>query len=155
MMPLTDETLMAYADGALSADEQRAVGTALATDPEARRTVSMFAMTRDLVRHAFSEPMWRLRPHALVEAILGSCGRAGSPSACQRNSARVIRPLLAFAIGVLTVALLGVVMVLSAAKSHGPEEHSSWSGSDIVARDRHLQEMDKPALGLRLEISPR
>jgi anti-sigma factor RsiW len=71
MSDVSDEMLMAYADGELSAAERRQVEACLARDPAASRRLEIFAGTPGLLREAFggaaSEPI----PDRLLDTILG------------------------------------------------------------------------------------
>jgi anti-sigma factor RsiW len=67
--PASDEILMAYADGALAPEEQRAVERVLAADADARRVVWIFNFTREIARLAFGAPMWQPAPARHVLSI--------------------------------------------------------------------------------------
>lgn len=69
MKPASDEILMAYADGVLAPDEQRAVERVLAADADARRLVWIFHFTREIARLAFGAPMWQPAPARHVLSI--------------------------------------------------------------------------------------
>jgi anti-sigma factor RsiW len=51
--PLTDETLMAFADGELPLAQRIQVERAVAADPEAQARIAMFRETAALLRAAF------------------------------------------------------------------------------------------------------
>ncbi|MBJ3774774.1 zf-HC2 domain-containing protein [Acuticoccus mangrovi] len=78
---LTDEMLMAYADGEASPEEAAAVEAALESDPAIAERVLMFQDTRALAQTAFApEPV----PDALkasVEAMIARHGSAAAPAA--------------------------------------------------------------------------
>lgn len=69
MRRLDDEILMAYADGALSADDARWVEAQLVRDAAARRMVTVFRSTAALARHAYDWPMWSETPRHLASMI--------------------------------------------------------------------------------------
>lgn len=71
MTRLTDEDLMAYADGTLDGDDLARVERHLSTDAEARALVASFRQTAGLSRDAFATPLSEPPPKALVDAILG------------------------------------------------------------------------------------
>lgn len=81
----SDETLMAYADGALPEAERRAIESYIAHDEEARRMVESFRLTGALAREAFDEAMSAPPPADLVARILtapiGQADRASESSA--------------------------------------------------------------------------
>jgi len=70
MSRLDEETLMAYADGALDDAKRAEVERQIAGDPQALRTVEMFRRTSRLAREAFSAPMTSAPPEALVTRIM-------------------------------------------------------------------------------------
>jgi anti-sigma factor RsiW len=69
MTLVTDEQLMAYSDGELSADECRELESMLAADPELRRRLGPFALTGAPLANVFSQPMREPVPDRLVAAI--------------------------------------------------------------------------------------
>jgi hypothetical protein len=70
MSRITDEVLMAYADGELSAEEQQNVESLLRTSPEAVRRLGAFTTTgRDMAR-LFDEIVEAPVPQTLVDAVL-------------------------------------------------------------------------------------
>jgi surface antigen len=73
-----DETLMAYADGALDAATAAEIEAYIATDPEARETVDTFRGTGPLVHGAFDDALTAPLPPGLVELI-----RTGEPPAAK------------------------------------------------------------------------
>ncbi len=80
MSDVSDEMLMAYADGELSAAERRQVEACLAADPAASQRLEIFAGTRGLLREALggaaSEPI----PDRLLDAVLGVASTAVMPA---------------------------------------------------------------------------
>ncbi len=72
MSRFTDETLMAYADGALPQAEAAEVAAALESDSEARALVENFRRTADLSRAAFRDIVAEPVPDVLVRTVLGS-----------------------------------------------------------------------------------
>lgn len=69
MAELTDETLMAYADGELDPPARADVEVALAQDPEARRRLEMFMATGAPLADLFSKPMREPVPAHLLAII--------------------------------------------------------------------------------------
>lgn len=87
MKRASDETLMAYADGALSGDERREVEQQLVGDAEGRRTVRLYRTISLLVQEAFGERDFATGHDRLKSMISGngqSNGR-GSPKWKQRG----------------------------------------------------------------------
>ena len=66
---LDDETLMAYADGALGPEEAAAVRAALAADPEAAADVDRFRESARLVRAAFDDTLAEPVPPTLERRV--------------------------------------------------------------------------------------
>lgn len=95
----SDEILMAYADGQLSAEEHARVAAYLETDPEARGVVAMFERSGHLARDAFITAD-RGRQDDLARLILGHQEQAapdeaagddvGAPGAAARSDATVV-----------------------------------------------------------------
>lgn len=86
MIRPTDESLMAYVDGMLEAEQQAAVEEYLASDADAARLVEAFKKSRTLAAAAFDQPMREPPPERLVAAIMG----AGATAASQPISAGVV-----------------------------------------------------------------
>ena len=78
MTRLTDEMLMAYADGALPDAEAASVASALEHDSEARAIVAEFRRTAERARAAYAEIMTEPVPDSLVRTVLGSEARAAN-----------------------------------------------------------------------------
>lgn len=78
MIRLTDETLMAYADGALPDAEAASVASALEHDTEARAIVAEFRRTAERARAAYAEIMTEPVPDSLVRTVLGTEPRAAN-----------------------------------------------------------------------------
>lgn len=113
MTRLTDEMLMAYADGALPEAEAAQVAAALEHDAEARAIVAEFRRTAELSRAAFTDVMTEPVPEQLVRTILGA--EARSANVVDLAQARKPRPspwrtVLPLAASVLLV--LGVAATL-------------------------------------------
>jgi anti-sigma factor RsiW len=71
MSDVSDEMLMAYADGELSAAERRQVEACLARDPSACQRLEIFAGTHGLLRDALSGTASEPIPDRLLDAVLG------------------------------------------------------------------------------------
>lgn len=70
MSEISDETLMAYADGELGITERARVDACLATDPNAVERLSIFTATGKDLGHLFGEPMGLPVPQRLIDAIM-------------------------------------------------------------------------------------
>lgn len=70
--PISDEVLMAYADGALSEAEARAVEAHLAENAEARELVAAFRESAELAARAFDQPMTEPVSQRLIDTVRGN-----------------------------------------------------------------------------------
>jgi hypothetical protein len=70
-MTISDETLMAYADGELDAATRASVETAMQEDPEIRKRVARHRALRETMRGAFSAVLEEPVPERLVQAARG------------------------------------------------------------------------------------
>jgi hypothetical protein len=71
-MKPSDETLMAYADGELTAAERSAVEAALRADTEVRARLAVYEDTRDLLRSALGGVAAEPVPDRLVAAVMNA-----------------------------------------------------------------------------------
>ncbi len=90
--PVSDDMLMAYADGELSEAEAAAVKRAVSNDPHLATKLSEFEATRQLARDAFASIKMRPVPPELVQAVLS---HASQPKAQQWRFRRHLVPLAA------------------------------------------------------------
>jgi anti-sigma factor RsiW len=113
---LSDETLMAYADGELPDVEAAAVASAAAHDPEVARRIALFKGSRRIVRAAFDPVLDEPVPPHLREAVLALGTRAAGRNSGSRRSwldwliphgSAIPRPGLAAALGCLLGIALG------------------------------------------------
>jgi anti-sigma factor RsiW len=79
----SDETLVAYLDGELDADERRHVETWLEADPAVRERLMALAQSSELVRGAYAEILNEPVPSRLIAAARGATGttQAAPPEA--------------------------------------------------------------------------
>jgi hypothetical protein len=90
---LTDEMLMAYADGALNALMRAKVETALKSDLEARRRLEAFSATGHRLSTLYGKPMAEPVPAYLRDFVLGfpvetrKAALAGTPAAVAKSNA--------------------------------------------------------------------
>jgi anti-sigma factor ChrR (cupin superfamily) len=71
-MTVSDETLMAYADGEVDAATRTIVEAAMRDDPEIRRRIAQHRALREAVRGAFSEVLDEPVPQRLIAAAHGA-----------------------------------------------------------------------------------
>jgi hypothetical protein len=96
MKRLDEETLNAYADGALDADARAEVEAQLAIDAEARGFVEKLRRVNALAVEAYAAPMHEAPPQALVDTIVGGRARVAAtdrdaPVPTQKSRAWSIR----------------------------------------------------------------
>jgi hypothetical protein len=73
-MTISDETLMAYADGELDAATRASVEAAMQEDPEIRQRVARHRALRETLRGAFSAVLDEPVPDRLIQAARGQTG---------------------------------------------------------------------------------
>ena len=71
MAKVSDEMLMAYADGELALTERSEVETAIVSNPDLRSRLSVFERTKNELSGLYDEPMKRPVPDRLVDAVFG------------------------------------------------------------------------------------
>ncbi|TCO73322.1 hypothetical protein [Rhodovulum euryhalinum] len=116
----SDETLMAYADGALDPAEAARVGAAVAADPALARRLALFSGTRDVLARAAAARPEAPVPDALMARVRATieAGRAGAETDAtvvplRRPSVppRPFRPMAIAAGLALALGLAGGVLV--------------------------------------------
>lgn len=75
---ITDETLMAYADGELAPDERQRVADALENDADLRARLQIFEQTGRELGHLFDQPLNEPVPPHLIEIVRGAETRQDS-----------------------------------------------------------------------------
>lgn len=66
----SDETLMAFADGALPPDEHARVAALIDNDPEARATVELYRRSSSMVRGAYDDALRAPPPATIIDMIM-------------------------------------------------------------------------------------
>jgi hypothetical protein len=120
MSEIDTETLMAYADGELDAEQRKEVEALLERDPEARAMVRKFRESADLLKDGLDSVLTEPVPQRLIDAI-GATAPASNVVELRRSPGRVRRsnfwPSLAAAASlVLAVGLVGSILLLDRAK---------------------------------------
>jgi hypothetical protein len=87
-MNVTDEMLMAYADGELSREDCRRLEGMLAQDGGLRARLEPFAMTGSSLAGVFDQPMREPIPDRLLAVITAGGGRSSSASRDRRPAAQ-------------------------------------------------------------------
>jgi hypothetical protein len=117
-MTISDETLMAYADGELDAAGKAAVESAMREDPQIEKRLAQHRALRQRVHAAYSAELSEAVPERLLTAARGARGPQGSKvvsldearAAIQRNAsrARPARPQWRAAGAIAASVILGV-----------------------------------------------
>lgn len=109
---LNVETLVAYADEALSAEDRSQVAAALTADAEAARTVEALQRTASLAEHAYEDVLAAPIPDRLVAAATGrsqasSTGRAVTRPVARNDNLRRIAAASVVALLMLAAGFAG------------------------------------------------
>lgn len=126
MAQLTDEQLMAYADGELDPPARAGVEAALAQDPEARRRLQIFMATGAPLSDLFSKPMREPVPAHLLARIAFKEPSRARPLRSALLDRNVLRILFAGPRWASAVAWSVPVLLLAAGvvwHSLGTEDH--------------------------------
>jgi hypothetical protein len=88
---ISDDVLMAYADGELTDDSRIRVDAALACDPNVQRRLAVFTATGKNLANLFDAPMQEPVPARLIHAITSSTDGAGASNLTRSSEANVVR----------------------------------------------------------------
>ena len=148
MIEINDETLMAFADGALDDADAIAVENRIADDPEALKKVRMFKESGALAQRALAEAAQAPVPDRLLRSVMTA------PDAKNRAQGRLqprrrwldwlgglTRPAVPVAASIMLVVGLGGGYFLSEIGGRGVEERGLFSAA----------ELDRGRLGRALE----
>ena len=125
---VSDEMLMAYADGELDADSAAAVARAIQADPALALRAEQFSKSRVIARAAFAEILSQPVPDRLVQAALRSDDRAGPAYDRRRAFGPMALPLAAS----LSLAI-GLGGGLWFAESFLPNNDGFFRDADTIA----------------------
>lgn len=111
-LKIGEETLVAYLDGELPAEEAEAVESALGESPELAATADRLRRDAALLRGAFNEPLTEPVPERLVAALDGAIASSAAhglrrTGPATRLTARPMMQALAASIVALVVGLAG------------------------------------------------
>lgn len=160
MTRLTDEMLMAYADGALPEAERAQIAAALENDAEARAIVAEFRRTAELSRAAFANVLTEPVPDRLVKTVLGTptptanvvdLTRARKPRSMLWRTALPLAASLLLVIGFAAALLLrpqpaGPLMALGPVPSAAPLAgvlETKASGVPVTLASRTPEGLDR------------
>lgn len=113
MARITDEMLMAYADGVLAKEEAGVIERALANgDDEVRKAIDAFRRSSDLTRKAFAGDAHEPIPDALVDMVLGNDAK---PTATLLSFPKraIVRHPMALAASIVAVVALATGLTMS------------------------------------------
>lgn len=134
---LTDEELIGYFEGALTPDEIREIEALLASDPEARARLDLWARQNDDIRAAFPDQSLGPVPDRLHEAL------RAAPSA-STSAAGAARPLRRIAAAAALVALGGIGGWTGRAALTAPAPAERLAEAAISAHDTFVVEVKHP-----------
>lgn len=142
LVDLPEETLMAYADGALNESERRHVEAILAADPAQQRRLEPYIFTRDALPSVFSEALTSAVPDRLVATVMtapvGTTTSRGAKSQTRAPLLERLREALfpempAFAGTFALAASLAAVAGLGYAAAQFASPQSTLAGLDSEA----------------------
>lgn len=142
MALLTDETLMAYADGELDAAARARVETILERDQESRARLEIFTATGAPLAALYGKPMTEPVPSHLVALVLGEKKTERSfvrPAARKRryagNFADALRMMFAGPQWTMAFALCALILVVGAGAGWYLHNGSDGSMQGLVSLD--------------------
>jgi hypothetical protein len=128
-MTISDETLMAFADGELDAPARAAVEAAMREDPEIERRVAQHRAMRARLQTAYAAELDEALPERLLAAVRGTPRVPGALRPVRGSAARLRRqPLLAMAASLVIGVGLGYVV-----QRHSSSMITNDPGGGLVA----------------------
>jgi surface antigen len=106
MTPVSDETLMAFADGALDDAEMAVVAQAVSNEPLLAQKLERMMQTNALLRAAYDGPMHEVVPQSLLDAVRSAPDYAALQARAANENSRWLR-WVALAATLLVGAVLG------------------------------------------------
>lgn len=125
-MEITDETLMAYADGELSPSETRRVADAIASDADVARRARLFVHTRSSMGGLKPDPV----PDALAARI---SAMAAAPQAEAANVIALPRRRISWQLPTAAAAAIALAVGLGAGATLRPPASFGTIGSALTA----------------------
>ncbi len=160
MPPVSDETLMAYADGQLSAPETEALRTQLAIDPPLRERLSAYVATRDL-GPLYCDAMVRPVPGPLRDILSAPIGAGGRqvPAETHRETGGLLRALTGFfspgrGYWALGVALSTTCLIIGSVGGWMASRHFGDEPATIIATAGDGSRLSSRVLDAALESRP-
>ncbi len=127
--PISDETLMAYADGALCELEARAIEMRLASDSGLMARLEPFLVTRDVLPKAFHQPMQEPIPERLIATVMaGGAGAHGPLKASMGRDVFVEAFRVWFGTGRAVVPVATAAVLLLMLVAFGIPSSLDWAG---------------------------
>ncbi len=147
MAELTDEVLMAYADGELDGEARARVEAILQRDASCRRRLEIFRATGEALARLYQQPMFEPVPSHLVDFVL-QCGRGRSTAAKPARSKKTFTSWLEklvpqpvawqFAAASAAAMVIGVGTGWVLHGSSGTGQDNSNSNGLVAFKDGHV-----------------
>ena len=139
MQNMSDEMLMAYADDALSNAERRQVEAAIAVNPQLRRRLEPFVVTRSTLPEVFSEALTSPLPGRLLKTVMTAPMPKPTARASEQVAGSVLARVRAFLIPEVpsfgnAVALAAIVVAFAGVRLYGPARNLPVDRSRIEYR---------------------
>jgi hypothetical protein len=125
-MTVSDETLMAYADGEVDETTRAIIEAAMRDDPQVSGRIAQHRALRQVMQGAFSEVLNEPVPQRLLDAARGPSAARGPGAA--RGPTAALGPIAAPASNVVDLAA-----ARSAAASHAPKRLRGWRPAAMAA----------------------
>lgn len=126
--PLSDEVLMAYADGALDAAERSHVEAILAHDLDARNRLAVFQNTGDVLGRVFDQPLHEPVPNRLLDIISAATAQTGATPPLFENA----RPAVDASGGLSFGSVLRNIRDMAAPRKWGPIAGVAVAASVVI-----------------------
>jgi surface antigen len=117
MNPISDEVLMAYADGELTLDERRHIEQRLKLEPALRARLAPFVETREQIANAFDHALDEPLPQRLLDTVLRNrviYPAWSTPPPRKLSTADRVRDAIGNALSMLSPAALGFTPAMAA-----------------------------------------
>jgi hypothetical protein len=132
-LDIADETLMAYADGELTAAERARIESALESDPSLRERLEIFTQSAGLARDAYEEILDRPVPTALIAAIERAAAEPSNVAQFPKRTAEIRRYMPRWTVAVPALAAsLALIFALNS-RHDEPVKAAALSGACATA----------------------
>jgi surface antigen len=152
MTPVSDETLMAFADGALDDAEMEAVAEAVSNEPLLAQKLERMMQTNQLLHAAYDGPMREAVPKSLVDAVRPAPDFAALQARAANENSRWPR-WAALAATLLVGALLGS-QFSGAVKQQAQTDETILASAAMQNALENSASLEKVALGGGESLTP-